>query len=276
MFYQIHHEDCLTAASHYPDGRFRLILTSTPYPGQRGFDLAVHEYFTWWRARLQVLVPLLDPVTGVLVQNVKFKRAGGWFDGRVFDLMSLYTAVGLHPIDVYMWDKLNAPPAGNHQRHDRDEWEFCFALARSEGYTFNQARRPYNPKSITSGRAKKRRPDVNGSHAHGHRDLHPDGALQGNVIRASSSGDQNRPRVKGGSFPRPLARRFIETFSNPGDWVLDPCCGAGTVLVEALAHGRPAVGMDIDETAACTAVSWMQEVTNALLRRKISDTTPGG
>lgn len=256
--YRIQRADCLTAAADYPDGRFQLALTSTPYPGQRGFELSVPEYLTWWQRRLEVLTPLLHPVTGVLVQVIKFRRAGGWFDRRIFDLLGLYTAVGLNLIDIYMWDKLNSPPSGNHRRHDRDEYEFCFALARSEDYTKNQTRRPYSPKSITGERAKKRRPDVNGSHANGHRQLHPAGALQGNVIRASSSGDQNRPRVLGGSFPRRLAGRFIETFSNPGDWVLDPFCGAGTTVVEAIRLARPVVGMDIDGTAVCTAADWAQ------------------
>ncbi len=258
FIYRIQRADCLTAAADYPDGHFQLLLTSTPYPGQRSFDLSVPAYFDWWRPRLEALTPLLHPVTGVLVQVVKFRRAGGWFDRRIFELFDLYTAVGLHPIDLYVWDKLNSPPSGNHRRHDRDEYEFCFALAKSEGYTKNQARRPYSPKSITGDRAKTRQPDVAGSHANGHRRLHPAGALQGNVIRASSSGDQNRPRVVGGSFPRRLAGRFIETFSNPGDWVLDPCCGAGTTLVEAIRLGRPCVGMDIDGTAVSTATDWAQ------------------
>ena len=35
-----------------------------------------------------------------------------------------------------------------------------------------------------------------------------------------------------------LARRAIETYSDPGDLVLDPMCGIGTTLVEAI-HLRP-------------------------------------
>lgn len=43
-----------------------------------------------------------------------------------------------------------------------------------------------------------------------------------------------------------VARHAIETLTQPGDLVLDPMCGAGTTLVEALHAGRHAVGIDIE------------------------------
>ena len=46
------------------------------------------------------------------------------------------------------------------------------------------------------------------------------------------------------------ARRIVEAFSQPGDTVLDPFCGSGTVLVEARLLGRGAVGVDANPLAA--------------------------
>jgi len=48
-----------------------------------------------------------------------------------------------------------------------------------------------------------------------------------------------------GGFPPALARYFIARFSKPGDAVLDPFCGKGTTLFEAMKMGRAAVGGDI-------------------------------
>jgi hypothetical protein len=48
-----------------------------------------------------------------------------------------------------------------------------------------------------------------------------------------------------GGFPPALARYFIARFSNAGDAVLDPFCGKGTALFEAMQMGRSAVGGDI-------------------------------
>jgi DNA modification methylase len=51
-------------------------------------------------------------------------------------------------------------------------------------------------------------------------------------------------------FSPGFAREAIEAFSAPGETVLDPFCGGGTTLVEAMSLGRKAVGMDISSLAA--------------------------
>jgi len=41
-----------------------------------------------------------------------------------------------------------------------------------------------------------------------------------------------------------IARGAVEAFTAPGDAVVDPFCGSGTVLVEAMGLGRRALGVD--------------------------------
>lgn len=43
-----------------------------------------------------------------------------------------------------------------------------------------------------------------------------------------------------------LACRAIETYSDPGDLVVDPMCGIGTTLVEAIHTGRSAIGVELE------------------------------
>jgi hypothetical protein len=43
-----------------------------------------------------------------------------------------------------------------------------------------------------------------------------------------------------------LARRAIDAYSDPGDLILDPMCGIGTMLVEAIHTGRRAVGVELE------------------------------
>jgi len=50
-----------------------------------------------------------------------------------------------------------------------------------------------------------------------------------------------------------IARGGIAAFSAPGETVLDPFCGSGTVLVEAMAAGRAAVGVDASALAVAIA-----------------------
>jgi hypothetical protein len=50
-------------------------------------------------------------------------------------------------------------------------------------------------------------------------------------------------------FSPKFVRTAIESFSNPGDLVLDPYMGGGTTLVEAMALGRRGIGCDINSLA---------------------------
>lgn len=50
-------------------------------------------------------------------------------------------------------------------------------------------------------------------------------------------------------FSPSFVRAVILKFSEPGDWVMDPFAGGGTTLVEALAAGRNALGIDISALA---------------------------
>jgi tRNA G10 N-methylase Trm11 len=43
-----------------------------------------------------------------------------------------------------------------------------------------------------------------------------------------------------------IAREMIERYSRPGETVMDPMCGIGTVLVEAIRTGRQALGVDCE------------------------------
>lgn len=52
-----------------------------------------------------------------------------------------------------------------------------------------------------------------------------------------------------GNWAPQVPRALIETFSKPGDLILDPFLGGGTTLIEAWSLGRHATGFDVSETA---------------------------
>ena len=56
-------------------------------------------------------------------------------------------------------------------------------------------------------------------------------------------------------FPPAFARLSILAHTRPGDLVLDPFCGRGTALLEALLNGRRAVGCDINPVAYCVSAA---------------------
>ena len=56
----------------------------------------------------------------------------------------------------------------------------------------------------------------------------------------------NRPHVTSSSLPTRLARAIVNLIAAPGDRFLDPCCGTGTIILEAAQMGLKAVGYDIN------------------------------
>ena len=69
------------------------------------------------------------------------------------------------------------------------------------------------------------------------------------------------------------ARRLVEAFSKPGDAVLDPFCGSGTVLVEARLAGRTAVGVDANPLAVRLAKLKVEPATIAQRERLVEAAT---
>lgn len=54
------------------------------------------------------------------------------------------------------------------------------------------------------------------------------------------------PKIHPSQKPVKVLEKLIETFTDPGDVVIDPCCGSGTTLRAAHNLGRSAFGFEID------------------------------
>lgn len=77
-------------------------------------------------------------------------------------------------------------------------------------------------------------------------------AAEGSFNGKESSFHQLSPYL--GKIKSGIAKELIETYSKPGDWVLDPFCGAGVVPLEALLLGRKAAGSDLSRYAYCVTM----------------------
>lgn len=56
-------------------------------------------------------------------------------------------------------------------------------------------------------------------------------------------------------FHPPVVRALLDAYTEPGQVVLDPFCGSGTLLVEAAACGRSSIGIDVDPVAVLVAAA---------------------
>ena len=66
--------------------------------------------------------------------------------------------------------------------------------------------------------------------------------LPGSVWRFAT--DRQKLALHSTQKPLELCRYAIRTYSDPGDTVLDCCCGSGTTLLAAALEGRNFIGMD--------------------------------
>lgn len=57
---------------------------------------------------------------------------------------------------------------------------------------------------------------------------------------------KNIPKIHPAQKPVAVLKRLIEIFTDPGDVVIDPCCGSGSTLRAAMELGRNAYGFEID------------------------------
>ncbi|HEX2173469.1 MAG TPA: DNA methyltransferase, partial [Dehalococcoidia bacterium] len=66
-----------------------------------------------------------------------------------------------------------------------------------------------------------------------------------------------------------VAGRLIDEFTQPGDVILDPFCGSGSVLVEAGLRGRSAWGIDLNPLAVLIARVKTTPLDTTGLRRRL-------
>jgi SAM-dependent methyltransferase len=69
-----------------------------------------------------------------------------------------------------------------------------------------------------------------------------------------------------GSMPPAMARHLIREYSSSGELVLDPFCGKGTVLLEAVILGRRAIGLDVAPDAVIVANAKVDPPSNEAIK----------
>jgi site-specific DNA-methyltransferase (adenine-specific) len=71
--------------------------------------------------------------------------------------------------------------------------------------------------------------------------------------------DNESEKIHPTQKPVELLKFLIETFTDPGDVVIDPCAGSGSTLVAAIRTGRPTYGFEIKKNFYDAANKWIKE-----------------
>lgn len=276
--------DALTLLRKMPTGSVRCCVTSPPYWGLRdyghaeqlGLEKTPEEY-------VAKMVEVFREVKRVLADDgtlwlnlgdsysMSTKGAGGNGKqhtnvGTVMTDRSWSVAPGLKPKDLVgipwmvafalradgwylrsdiIWAKPNPMPESVTDRPTKAH-EYLFLLAKSQRYYYDAkaVAEPATGQDAGNGFA---RPEC----------ISRDGCDDPTPWKASPSGTRNRRTVwtiapkpfKGAHFavmPEALVEPCVLAGSAPGDLVLDPFTGSGTVGVVALRHGRKFVGCELN------------------------------
>ena len=222
------------------DGSVDFVVTSPPYwnlkdyghPDQIGpqsYDDYLERMNKVWLECYRVAKP-----GAVMAINVGNRRHQKKFYPIAFDIAERMK--GWELWDNLIWYIPNALPQPNHYRErlfdSKFEYVLIFTKDGNSDYTFHKPRVPQKYKDADSRSHKK----------------NAAGRCIGNIIRIPA---YRPPNVKKlgyhvAAFPEELVALLLESFTDPGDVVLDPFVGSGTTLKVSRGMDRRGVGVELN------------------------------
>lgn len=232
--------DSAEQAAAYVETPAQLVVTSPPYwnakdyehPDQIGFGENYSEYLS----RLDAVWTACAEATAdnaILLVNVRDMRKDKEFYPLSMDIREAMSEWTL--IDQLVWYIPNALPQPNYYLDklfdNKHESILVFAKSTDYDYVFNKPR--VEQKYADDPREGK---------------MNDEGRGLGNVFRMRA---YRPPTIKQqnyhiAAFPEELVALLIHTFSEEGDYVLDPFLGSGTTLKVAKHMGRHGYGFELN------------------------------
>lgn len=234
--------DCLTGLKDLKGGTIDLVVTSPPYDDLRSYNGYSFDFENIARELYRVLKP-----GGVIVWVVGDGTKNGSESGTSFRQALFFMEIGFKLYDTMIYRKANYIPL-THRRYEQS-FEYMFIFSKGKPTTFNPIMIPCKGagKMESYGSARRHQLDKNQAmrapegisyKATKAEKIHP------NIFTYTCGGVRTgHPAV----FPNKLAEDMILSWSNPGDLVLDPFIGSGTVAIECIKNNRNYIGYEISD-----------------------------
>ena len=232
------HGDCSEIMQYMPSDSVDLTVTSPPYDDLRKYNGFVFPF--------EEIAKGLYRVTkqgGVVVWVVGDATVKGSETGTSFKQALYFKEIGFNLHDTMIYKKNNGQSGSN--KCYKQVFEYMFVFSKGKIKTVNLIRDLPNKRAGEKRIITKRKQD---------------GTLKkenfivnefskrtniweidcGYMITTKDKFAYEHPAM----FPEKLAEDHILSWSNPGDIVFDPMCGAGTTLKMAYANNRDFIGID--------------------------------
>jgi adenine-specific DNA-methyltransferase len=234
---QIDLGDCMDLLGSLPDGCVDLVVSSPPYNLGKEYEAkrALAIYLEEQRAVLGECCRVLRRTGSLFWQVGAFADHGVLIplDIRVFTILESF---GLIPRNRIVWARQHGLHASRKFscRHETILW-----FTKSDDYLFNldAIRVPQKYQNKKFHRGEKQ----------GEFSCHPDGKNPGDIwLFRNVKHNHEEQTIHPCQFPEDMIARIVLSTTNPGQTVLDPYMGAGTVAVVARDHGRHFLGAECD------------------------------
>jgi site-specific DNA-methyltransferase (adenine-specific) len=232
----IHGDNCETLAA-MPAESVDLVVTSPPYD-----DLRTYGGHSWDFYGVAWLLKRVLKPGGVIVWVVNDGTDNGSETGTSMEQALHFRRIGLRLHDTMTWNKGGFSDVGSTAVRYGPVSEFMFVVSKGKPKTFNPLKDRKNaiPGRKIHGTVKDAsgvaRPASNQGKVMG------ETGIRFNVWNINPDKTNEHPAP----FPQSLASDHIQSWSNPGDVVLDPFAGSGTTLKAAKELGRRFVGIEIN------------------------------
>ena len=208
---------------------FNLILTDPPYNIGWKYSDKVNDnkkdYFEWCEKWLDKCIDSLR-VNGILCL-INYPENNNIIYQILKDKLNfVQQLIWMYPTNI-----------GHSKRKYTRTYRTILVFSKGKDYTFNPEKQPY--KNPTDKRIKNL--IDNGSEGTNHYDV-----FEFNLCKNVSKSKKNNGINQ---LPNDLVDMLIKTYTNEGDYVLDPFVGNGTVIDRAEVLKRNSVGIDINEYA---------------------------
>lgn len=215
--------DCLHVMQTLPDKSVDLVLCDLPYGITDNPWDTVIPYGHLWREYRRLVKP-----TGYVILT-----SLGLFTSA---LMESNRKQFSHKI---IWVKPAIRGFFNANRMPLHKYEEIIVFRMGKGST-------YNPQFTFGHKAYKGTMSTNYSRIHHKPDYAPqsDGRRYPVDVLEFPASPFDACHIHPTQKPVEMGRYLIRQYSNPGDIVLDNCCGSGSFLLAATLEGRPFVGID--------------------------------
>jgi len=234
----VYRGDCLEFLQSLPDASVDLVVSSPPYNLGKEYESrkALEIYLEEQRTVLAECTRALSLKGSIFWQVGSFSDAGLLIplDIRIFPILE---GLGLIPRNRIAW-------ARQHGLHARRKfscrYETILWFTKSDEYVFNldavRVPKKYQNKKAWKGDRK------------GQLTCHPDGKNPSDIwLFRNVKHNHEEQTIHPCQFPEDMIARIVLAVTEPGDVVLDPYMGSGTVAVVARDLGRRYVGAELDE-----------------------------